>query len=848
MTDIFNIAATGLLNFQRAISTTSHNISNSTTEGYSKQQVVLGTKDPDFGGGFFLGTGVRINDIDRVVDDIINGQIQTNISLIRENQQFFNETTKVDSLLSDSATSVSATMDEFFSALQVANADPSNVTSRETLLRQTQAMVDRFHAVDRQLNTEISITNSSLNSFVSEINAISESILSINQVITSQVNPSPDSLDHRDRLIKDLAEIVSIRTLEQDNGSVSVTLSNGVSLVSGMSVNRIEAVTSESDSRILDFRLVNASGQSQLLDSSVVTGGQMGGLIRFRDEIIVPAINDLGRLALSIGDTFNQQHRLGMDLGDRIGQDYFNDVNDPNLVANRIFADSDNDGAATFDVEITTVADLTANEYVLTALPSAGYTLENVQTGSVVSFGSFPFTYDGFSITQTGGTMAAGDSYIINPTNNATNAFSAQLNDVNSIALGMPIRTAADGNNAGTATISTGEVLDTTNASFSIPQQLNPPYRVEFLDESNYRILNDASGAVIQAGPVAYNSAIVNEVFPIPAINSIPAQTAGVGTLTANGVGDLIINGIPIIAAAADGVSPAADSAASAIAIANAINNTTTTHGVTARAVTNEVNLGTYTPGTLVAGEFQINGVNIIDASGTQTGLLSSINASLGATGVSAALDNGEIVLTAVDGRNIQLSSAAVVGTANFTNFNIGIINSEVNRAAVVVSDDPGFGLGNMTIAGGNPASVGLVAGVTNQIDPGYRMSISGVPARDDVFTVGYNNGGVSDNRNGAALAGIQSSNIFNGGASTLNGLYSSMVISIGTKAYQAELNEQTANALQANLESRREEVSGVNLDEEAADLLRYEQIYQANARVLQTADQMLSYLFNALG
>lgn len=849
MSDIFSIAKSGILTYQRALSTTGHNIANASTEGYSRQRVNINAREPQFIGGFFVGSGVELSSTERIVDQVVTDQIQTNISLIRENQKLFDEASKIDSLLSKSATSVGETMDLFFSALQGVNADPGSVNARESFIRQTQSLIDRFHAIDTQLNSEISLTNQSLETYVETINGLTASIAESNELITSSAVAAPDSYDQRDRLIKELAEVVSIRTIEQDNGSVTISLSNGQALISGSTVNTLESIISSVDPRFTEFQLRTASNQVQAVQSSSITGGNMGGLIRYRDEVVDPALRALSRLALSLGDSFNTQHRLGMDMGNNIGSDFFNDINDTTSTINRVIANDKNTGSLNLTASISDVTQLTDDAYELKALAGGTYVLENMTTDEITTLSGFPATQFGFTINFSSGTPALNDTFVISPTRNASRSLSLQVTDPLSIAISMPIRTSSDTDNAGSATISVGEVIDTTNASFATAQALSPPYRVEFLNTTSYRILNDSTGAVIQGGPIPYNSAMVNEIFPVRTVVNTNAQNAAVGALPTIGAGDLTINGTAIAAAVADGVSPAADASSSAIALAFAINSSTGTHGVTATVKSSSYVMGTYTPGALVAGDLTINGVAILDAVGTQTDLLNAVNGAFPVTGVSASLNSaGDVVFGTSDGRNMEIVSTNA-SAANFSNFALNTpANDLVQRAGLILTDDPNSTTAtSVTIGGVMPTNANIPAGVYNQIDPGYRASITGVPQAGDVFRVNYNTDAASDNRNGSALAGLQSQTSYNANTTTLNGMFSNLIIDIGTKAHQANLQEQAADALLTNLEARQQAISGVNLDEEAADLLAYEKLYQANARVLQTANQMLTILFDAL-
>jgi flagellar hook-associated protein 1 len=123
----------------------------------------------------------------------------------------------------------------------------------------------------------------------------------------------------------------------------------------------------------------------------------------------------------------------------------------------------------------------------------------------------------------------------------------------------------------------------------------------------------------------------------------------------------------------------------------------------------------------------------------------------------------------------------------------------------------------------------------------GWTTQISGVPATGDTFTVGPNTNGTGDNRNALLLGALQTRNTLAGGATTYNGAYGQLVSDIGNKTRELQVTSQAQGQQLANATQSQQSYSGVNLDEEAASLLQYQQAYQANARVLQIASQLFA-------
>lgn len=200
-------------------------------------------------------------------------------------------------------------------------------------------------------------------------------------------------------------------------------------------------------------------------------------------------------------------------------------------------------------------------------------------------------------------------------------------------------------------------------------------------------------------------------------VTSAATALANAGSLNAITNGALHVNGISLDAAVSDGVSTT-DSTASAIATAAAINAYSDKHNVIASVNATQFDFagGTYTTNALAAGDFTINGVQIIGSpvSTDAAGLAALINnvGGTGVPGVTASDNGGQLRLTASDGRNIQLQTDGVTASgANFANFNLNgaLALDQVQRGTVTLSDHQAI-----TIAGSQPANVGFVANTYN--------------------------------------------------------------------------------------------------------------------------------------
>ena len=135
-----------------------------------------------------------------------------------------------------------------------------------------------------------------------------------------------------------------------------------------------------------------------------------------------------------------------------------------------------------------------------------------------------------------------------------------------------------------------------------------------------------------------------------------------------------------------------------------------------------------------------------------------------------------------------------------------------------------------------NPAATNDVFPTPGALDYGYRISLAGVAAAGDRFTVGYNTSGVADNRNALLLAGLQTVNTVGNGTANYQSAYSQLVAQVGNRAREIEVQGQAQDTIVTQTQAAQQSLAGVNLDEEAANLIRYQQAYQASGKVLQVA------------
>ncbi|MCL8298696.1 flagellar hook-associated protein FlgK [Pseudomonas mosselii] len=454
---LISIGLSGLNASQTALSITGNNIANAAVSGYSRQQTIQTTGPSHNIGTGFVGTGTTLSDVRRIYNAYLDNQLQTSTSLNTDAAAFQDQITGIDKLLAESDTGISSVLTAFFSALQTASAKPSDVASRQLLLTQAQTLSNRFNAISSQMSKQNDSINSQLDTLSGQVNKLTSSIADLNKQITqlSASGASPNNLlDARSEAVRQLNELVGVTVQERD-GNYDVYLGNGQSLVTGNRANTLTAVPSAADQSQYSLQINYPTFSSDV--TSVVTGGQIGGLLRYRNDVLTPSMNELGRVALVVADSINSQLGQGLDANAQFGSALFSSINSALAISQRSLASTNNSaGSGNLDVTIANSGALTTYDY---EVKFTGPNQYSVRRSDGTDMGNFDLTttpppvIDGFTLKLNGGGLAAGDSFKVSPTRSAAGSINTVLTDANKLAFAGPINGVVGSGNTGSGTI-----------------------------------------------------------------------------------------------------------------------------------------------------------------------------------------------------------------------------------------------------------------------------------------------------------------------------------------------------------------------------------------------------------
>lgn len=472
MSEMFSIGISALLANQKLLATTGHNISNVNTEGFSRQRVTLTERPPQFIGIGFAGKGVDIAAINRMGSEFLTTNVRQNASGEARAAAYSNLSQQVDTLLSDGT--FTPAMERFFNSMQDVNNDPSSTPARLVFMNAAETMTDRFQDLDGRLTTMARNVNQDIAAKVGKLNSLSESLGKLNRDIVqamglAQGAPPNDLLDQRDMMLKEMAALVNVNVTSQSDGSVNVFIGNGQLIVAGAEYVELAATPNRLDGSRAEISVRKGGVLTEI--SSAITSGELAGILEFREQILDPARNSIGRLSVVMAESYNEQHNAGLDVRGAMGGDLFSRGQ---AVVNSA---ATNTGTLTVTIDPSNLQNLTVSDYRLTH-DGTDFSLERLDNGSVqILTGAGPFNVDGMTITI-GTAPANGDAYLIQPTKYVARDMSLVVNDPLRLAFASPVKSSGALANLSDAKISAPTVLDPANAALQTSTQLvfnNPP-------------------------------------------------------------------------------------------------------------------------------------------------------------------------------------------------------------------------------------------------------------------------------------------------------------------------------------------------------------------------------------
>ncbi len=345
LSSIFDIARRSLGVYQSALGVTSHNIANAANPDYSRQQVLFGTESPDVTAGFVWGTGVKITDINRIRDSLLDAQIRSNNQKYSSSNRQSNLLDQVQSIFAEpSDLGLSNLTTQFFSAWDELAGDPGSTTLRENVVQAASQFSSKVKSIHDDLNSMQADLMSEMNGKVSNVNDILKNIQSLNQQIFSQESvgqKANDLLDLRDKAIDDLSSLVNINVTYNDK-NIAIVSVGGAFAVDG--------------SKATEFKATIDNGKLGMVASDdttkvTLTGGELQAISNTYSVKIPKYMNQLDSIVNTLFTSVNDAHKSGYTLDDppQTGINFFDSYSNGNLKINKLILDDPNKIAVSGD-------------------------------------------------------------------------------------------------------------------------------------------------------------------------------------------------------------------------------------------------------------------------------------------------------------------------------------------------------------------------------------------------------------------------------------------------------------------------------------------------------------------
>ncbi|VAW70973.1 Flagellar hook-associated protein FlgK, partial [hydrothermal vent metagenome] len=535
MPSILDTSLSALTAYQGALATTSQNIANVGNDSYSRQRVQLDARLPIRQGPGFFGQGVQLTDVSRVIDDFNTISLRDSTSSTSRLSTFESYATRVENILADENGSLMPALDNFFNAMNDVANDPSANAPRVALLGATENLQQRFASLGTELQKIEKEVDGSLRVEVAEVNAIASDLAKLNGRISSisdASNRPADLLDQRDALLKQLSEKISVNVVEQSNGTLNILVGSGQLLVSNETAFTL---VTQPDAAQPDLTAVaiQSNGSSVAITESLV-GGNLGGLLDLRSNLLQSAQNQLGRTAIAVADSVNAQSVQGYDLNGDFGTNFFSTVsmgrlqgqfggdylNNGLVAGETISFDLQFDGRTvpvSYTVQVGDTNQDVANGLLFGAngIDADGnvtdngdgtYTLAGTTTGVSMTFELYGTN---IKFETAGGPSPLGNNLTItNLTDGATDNTSLILSPLGSGSTGTTAGVVSTGNPASFTGPSTVAIANSTNTgtetvNFSITDVnalTTADYEVRF-DGTNYNVIRLNDNATLATGP-----------------------------------------------------------------------------------------------------------------------------------------------------------------------------------------------------------------------------------------------------------------------------------------------------------------------------------------------------------
>jgi flagellar hook-associated protein 1 FlgK len=538
---ILGTGVSGLAAAQKGLDTTGHNIANANTKGFNRQTVEQTSTVGIPFGGVFLGNGTQISSISRAFNEFSFSEVIYNKSQYNFNNAMTVNASRLDNFLADTNTGITKNIEDMFDAVNGVTEEPTMVSARNVFLSSAESTAKRFNnmftEVEQQhlgnINQEIETTVASINEISTRIAQLNGEIAVASSVADNGFPPN-DLLDKRDQLVSQLSEYVEVGTLELPDGTINLTIGSGLTLVTGTFPISLSVERNEFDTNTLEIGISPTPGApSKVIVTEQLQGGSLGGIIKNRDDLLLPAIRDMGKMALAYADTFNRQQSLGRDLNGDEGSNLYKDINDPQLALSRTLNSRNNPAVTDFSVNINNTALLTNQDYSMVVDPGGNLVVTDKDNNTLVTFTAVDITAmspptntrlqipgTGIDINIANNNLAVGDKFSIRPTYTGARDINLEIEDPNLVAAADNYLQTTAVTNPNNIALNLYEIANTADTNFpnavNFPPPLDPQITIVVNGAGTQYSIQDSAGTPLVAPAGGPFNITADQIITVP--------------------------------------------------------------------------------------------------------------------------------------------------------------------------------------------------------------------------------------------------------------------------------------------------------------------------------------------
>jgi flagellar hook-associated protein 1 len=444
---LLNIGSNALTAAYRQINVVSHNIANVNTPGYSRQEAVQTALEGSMSGAGFFGRGTEITTVRRRYDQFVERELALSTSSSAADAARSSQLARLDQLFSNRETGVGAGIDQFRSGLADLVNRPADASARLVAYRSADGLARSIRDTDNQLRELGAQTDQRIAGHASRLNDFMNRLAKLNNEIALQSGsgqPPNDLMDQRDFIVSEINKSIRATAYINPDNTASLFAASGQALVVGGSVASFSTQADPVDPTRQQLVLTTL-GSTVDVDGTTLGGGELAGLIAFRDEDLASARARLGQISVALASEFNALQKAGIDGTGSVGaanQDMFS------FTSPLVTAATNNTGNASLNVSIADGSQVLASDYSISR-QAGSWLVTRTSDGTTTSYASLPQTIDGLTLSAGTGSANVGDRFLLRSGSVMASGFSLSLSSPARLASGLALTPQLGGANAG---------------------------------------------------------------------------------------------------------------------------------------------------------------------------------------------------------------------------------------------------------------------------------------------------------------------------------------------------------------------------------------------------------------